>query len=648
MLAISVVIPCHNGGTYLRQTIGSVLAQTQPPAEIVVVLDHSTDESLDIIRSFDSRVRYVEVDLRSAAAARNLGAQLASGQALMFLDADDVLGPTALQSLAKGLAAIPDGIALCPWFRLELDAGTWVCRPPSVPSGQQPDDLLGGWLKGWYYPPCSILWSRDALQRAGGWGDDITVNDDGDLMFRALAEGVNHTLVPDGAAYYRRVPNGASLSGQRLTPGGLASQLTVYERLAVRLAHKGTLRIYRQLLTTALASERERCAAAGYMDLAERAGELIREFGSPPRRRVIPAAQRIVDRMISRVSSRRRGIDHLDAHQRGLNGPVVFGLADSGRPSDGVGKATALAAVQQPCVSVIIPTYNRAELVARAIRSVLAQTFTDYELLVIDDGSTDETAAVVAGFGDRRVRYLRQPRNRGVSEARNRGLREARGEFIAFLDSDDGWEPAKLAQQIALFRASPSDVGLIYTGAQILTSTGFREERPRHRGAILNQLLQRNVIVGGSVNSVIRRSAMTAAGFFDPDLPAMEDYDYWLRVARFYKVDFVDELLVRYYDTDHGERRSRDRKTDMAARDALYRRYFNTLRARQLECRFLLISAERRLTWIPPPDRIGALTLTIKACIADPRCPDAYRQLARRLIPGRFRNAVRAGIRVAG
>src|SRR5215207_4189569 len=116
-----------------------------------------------------------------------------------------------------------------------------------------------------------------------------------------------------------------------------------------------------------------------------------------------------------------------------------------------------------PAVSVVLPTYNRAPLLGRSIRSVLGQSYGDFELLVIDDGSTDGTAGVVAAFGDPRVRYVPLARNTGAGAARNVGIRMSRGRFMAFQDSDDEWLPSKLAKQLSAFGRGPSGLGVVYS-----------------------------------------------------------------------------------------------------------------------------------------------------------------------------------------
>lgn len=118
----------------------------------------------------------------------------------------------------------------------------------------------------------------------------------------------------------------------------------------------------------------------------------------------------------------------------------------------------------KPTVSIIIPTYNRSQLIARAVKSVLNQTYQNFELIIIDDGSTDNTRELVTSFNDERIRYIRHEENKGEAAARNTGLKAARCDYIAYQDSDDEWLPEKLARQIELLQDASPEVGVIYTG----------------------------------------------------------------------------------------------------------------------------------------------------------------------------------------
>ena len=194
-----------------------------------------------------------------------------------------------------------------------------------------------------------------------------------------------------------------------------------------------------------------------------------------------------------------------------------------------------------PHVSVIIPTYNRRELVHEAIASVLAQSFSDFELIVVDDGSEDGTADVVREFLG--VRYVYQP-NRGVSAARNRGVSLSRGELIAFLDSDDFWQPRKLEHQVKFFTVHPE--AQICQTEEIWLRNGVRVNPHRkHRkagGDIFARSLDLCLVSPSAV--MMRRELFERMGGFDESLPACEDYDLWLRVAAVMPVYLIDTPLV--------------------------------------------------------------------------------------------------------
>jgi glycosyltransferase involved in cell wall biosynthesis len=196
-------------------------------------------------------------------------------------------------------------------------------------------------------------------------------------------------------------------------------------------------------------------------------------------------------------------------------------------------------------VSVVIPTYNYGRYLRDAVDSVLAQTYAPLEVLVIDDGSTDDTADVAASYGDR-IRFIRQ-QNAGVGAARNNGIALARGEYLAFLDSDDIWLPQKLEKQIARFEADP-ELGLVHCGAERFDESGVISVwLDGLEGWIAPRLLDLDaaVITAGSGIVVPKRVAEDVGGF-DVRLPPSEDWDFSYRIAVRYRVGFVREVLVRY------------------------------------------------------------------------------------------------------
>jgi glycosyltransferase involved in cell wall biosynthesis len=194
-------------------------------------------------------------------------------------------------------------------------------------------------------------------------------------------------------------------------------------------------------------------------------------------------------------------------------------------------------------VSVIIPTYNRARKVARAIASVLYQTFPDYEIIVVDDGSRDDTARSLHLLHPHLV-HLTHKENRGVSAARNTGIRASSAPLIAFLDSDDYWLPEKLAVQAAFFKANPKAVACqtqerwIRRGRPV--NPGKKHLKPS--GHIFEPSLKLCLVSPSA--AMVRRSLLDEVGFFDETLPVCEDYDLWLRISCRHAIHLLDRVLV--------------------------------------------------------------------------------------------------------
>ncbi|MUG99149.1 glycosyltransferase [Scytonema sp. UIC 10036] len=200
-----------------------------------------------------------------------------------------------------------------------------------------------------------------------------------------------------------------------------------------------------------------------------------------------------------------------------------------------------------PKVSVVIPAYNAIAYLPETMESVLSQTYDSFEVIVVNDGSLDETEQWVAQIQDPRVKLISQE-NQGLSGARNTGIFHARGDYIAFLDSDDIWEPTKLEKQASILDECP-EVGLVYTWVAYINeqsqSTG-KVFKHQAEGDVWKKLTEHNIVECGSV-AMVRRSCFENCGVFDRSLVSfVEDWDMWLRIASKYPFKVVKEPLVYY------------------------------------------------------------------------------------------------------
>ena len=198
-------------------------------------------------------------------------------------------------------------------------------------------------------------------------------------------------------------------------------------------------------------------------------------------------------------------------------------------------------------VSVVIPAYNSMAYLPETIANVLQQTYADFEVVVVNDGSTDNTAEWVSQIDDPKIRLISQS-NLGLAGARNTGIREAKGEYLAFLDADDLWEPTKLAEQARILDNHP-EVGTVYTWVAYVDAEGKSTGRivqNQEEGFIWQQLTQRNLVESGSV-AMVRRECFARCGVFDCNLGSfVEDWDMWLRIAKHYQFKVVKKPLVFY------------------------------------------------------------------------------------------------------
>jgi glycosyltransferase involved in cell wall biosynthesis len=233
-----------------------------------------------------------------------------------------------------------------------------------------------------------------------------------------------------------------------------------------------------------------------------------------------------------------------------------------------------------PTVSVVLPTYNRRHLICRSIRSVLDQTFEDFELIVVDDGSTDATMEEVARLDDPRVRYIRLEKNRGAGAARNVGIHHAAGRFIAFQDSDDEWLPVKLERHMEVFATCAPAVGVVYSDMQRILRDGTTHyhRSPTVTPGVLIDPRTRfyQVCKLGIQSAVIRRECFAQVGTFNEAFPALEDLELFIRLSMRTRFHHLRAALVRYYETDGLSK-------DMAAK-RVARALLLTLYRHDLEC----------------------------------------------------------------
>ncbi|HKO97823.1 MAG TPA: glycosyltransferase [Pyrinomonadaceae bacterium] len=232
-----------------------------------------------------------------------------------------------------------------------------------------------------------------------------------------------------------------------------------------------------------------------------------------------------------------------------------------------------------PQVSVVLPTYNRAQTLERSIRSVLNQTFTDFELIIVDDGSTDESNSILRKFADLTNVILASRPRRGCSAARNYGIRVARGRYVAFQDSDDEWMPDKLAKAVAALEQSDKDTGVFYSDMLIVRSDGsvtdFRAPQLKPGVLINEDTRDYQVHSIGIQSAVIKRECFESVGYFDEALPRLIDLEIFIRLSDKFRFVHSDETLVRFY---LGEGISTDGKALIKARRHLLAKYRRRLK----------------------------------------------------------------------
>lgn len=528
---VTVVIPCFNYGHFIQEAVESVLNQTFTDYEVIIVDDGSTDNTQEVLAPYCSgsqgesashRIHYVYQPNQGAATTRNHGLRLAQGEFIIFLDADDFFLPTQLADQLACFEANPALGAVVSGWRLVseqrkplVDLELWKTLPDLTPEA---------WVLWRPVLPSATLFRREWLEKIGGFRDEFLYAEDVECMLRLAIAGCKTDWCKTIGVCYRQ--HGTSMTqkthkqAERFTV--LYDQFFAQADLSPPFQQLERKTRYHLLMWLAWRFYHTHCF-----------GEMAQYLQQSLKYSAFSQVETIAN-WVESFSECCIGQGYeLDAYR----------LSDC---PEWKSLMQTVISTQKPRVSVVIPTYNNAKYLSQAIDSVLNQSFDSYEVVVIDDGSTDETATVLASYGDRIRVYHQQ--NRGVSATRNRGIQLAQGELVAFLDADDYFLPHKLLKQVQVFDAQPG-VGIVNSGFQTMHKDGraiaqVEWWRSIPDLSIENWLRYKPVLPSAMM---FRRDWLEQVGGFDPHLSAAEDLDLVLRlVAAGCQSAWLEAITVNY------------------------------------------------------------------------------------------------------
>jgi glycosyltransferase involved in cell wall biosynthesis len=564
MPRVSVMIPTYNYARFLGEAIQSVLDQTFRDFEIIVVDDGSTDNTRDIVASFnDPRIRYIYQEHRGASAAQNVAIRAARGEYFTGLGADDVYYPENLELKVKLLDARPDiGMVSSNAYFFDDVTGTILSKLWYDPRGLYPDfdpvkaiqQPLKGLLRfGCVFLVQASLMRHQVLDEVCYFDEELPSSEDWDFVIRMVQHcridiidiplikcrrhSTNLTKDPEktylgAVAFTNKVMNTISLSKDELKvlKDRLLPQHILYGRQALLEGREAEAR---KALIAAIKLAPWKIKLYAYVIASLSGNKAFLTLTSWIRKMQRRVLGRQTDKAISPVNGKH----------------VQQQFADYENQSPGTHV--------RPKVSVVIATYNYGHFLSEAIQSVLDQTFKDFEIVVVNDGSTDNTKEIIDAYKDPRIRYIYQD-HIGVSAAENAGLRAARGEYVTGLGADDLYLPENLEMKVKLLDSRPG-VGIVYsdcyyfsdkTGA--ITNTLWRYPKGPHpwfdpakaTRDPLKELIHRGCFIMPQA-SMMRRQVFETVGYFDESLPTYEDWELIIRILQHFSAELIDKPLLK-------------------------------------------------------------------------------------------------------
>lgn len=589
---VSVIIPCYNQAHFLGEAIESVLGQTYQYFDLVVVDDGATDNTSEVAARYPG-IRCIRQVNRGLAAARNAGVENSCGDYLLFLDADDRLLPAAIE---QGLAAFkdhPECAFVAGHYRIIAADGTLLEEPPPRWVGRDHyADLL---RRNFIAMHATVMYKREAFDFAGGFNPSHRACEDYDLYLR-IAKQRPIYCYPQVVAEYRQ--HGANTTRNptlmlEAASSVLRSQWSHVEgNPRYEEAYRAGIRFWQGYYRAQSARQNVQLAIVEIFEVklcetseeqlwgrnleapqpgSEFRGDNIEIIGWVLGRQTPAVAVEVVEngrvRQRLQLDIERQDVaahypNAVSSSESGFHGWVdVHGLQDidllvQAVLQDDTRVPTARIRARQhwrrltddskaSLVSVIIPCYNQAHYLGEAIESALAQSYWNTEVVVVDDGSTDNTSEVAGGYlGE--VRCIRQE-NQGLAAARNAGLDHSCGDYVIFLDADDRLTPEAIAVGVAEFEAQP-DCALVAGQYRLIGGhESILEEPPPHpitRDHYAELLRHNHIRVPATV--MYRRAVFENVGNFDPSVSPCADYDLYLRMARQFPIRCHEHIIAEY------------------------------------------------------------------------------------------------------
>lgn len=520
---VSVIIPAYNGDRYIVQAVESALSQTFTNLEIIVVDDGSTDGTHQVLQPYLDRIRYIYQENQGVAAARNRGIQESKGDLIAFLDQDDLFfsdkltAQVALFRASPSLGIVNSGWRLIneqgnaisdiePWrYFPKLDLETWIVQMPVLPS--------------------AMMFSRQWLELAGGFNSEFDSVDDSDVVLRLAVLGCEAAWLPQVTVSYRQHSQNVSIKKALKQANLFITLKQKFFQLPDLPQHIRELE--NPAFYEALTWMAWQLYYSGYP--VEAVEYYQKSFCYTP----YSATKTVID-WINRLVSISQAYG------------VIFDIQSLRNLSEWKQLMSSILPQKTVRVSVIIPAYNCARYIVQAIESIFNQTYKNWEVIVVDDGSTDNIRQTLELYSDL-IQYIYQE-NQGAAIARNRACELAEGEFLAFLDADDFFLPEKLEKQIACFEADPS-LDMVQNGWLIVDKNG-KDLYPAMPWNEAPKLDLEAFVIHKSVRPsamMLRREWWERLGGFDPRFPPTEDLDFALRLAlKGCKSIWLKEILTCY------------------------------------------------------------------------------------------------------